>query len=242
MKVKELLKTVNVAWSPPALHPVLLAAGTAAQQLDASFSTNASLDLYSLNLDTPGYEMQLNASVLSEHRFHKIIWGPFGNNPAGVIVGGCDHGTIKIYSVANMLANEKNCLMSSPDRHKGPVRAMDFNPFQPNLLATGAVESEIYIWDLNNTSKPMTPGAKSVPAEDVQYIAWNKQVQHILASTFQQRCVIWDLRKNEAIIKLTDPSSKVLDINFRYFHLTGKIFFYKHVIELKVSNILYEYI
>lgn len=68
MKIKELHKTVNVAWSPSAQYPILLAAGTAAQQLDASFSTNASLDLYSLNLQQPGYDMQLNVSVPSEQR------------------------------------------------------------------------------------------------------------------------------------------------------------------------------
>lgn len=209
MKIKELLKTVNVAWSPPAQYPILLAAGTAAQQLDASFNTSASLDLYSINLQQPGYEMELKASVASDHRFHKIIWGAYGNNPAGIIVGGCDYGTIKIYSASKMLSNENNCLISSPDRHTGPVRAMDFNPFQANLLATGATESEIYIWDVVNTSTPMTPGSRSQPLEDVQYIAWNKQVQHILASTFLQRCVIWDLRKNEPIIKLTDANSKV---------------------------------
>ncbi|KAL2726123.1 protein transport protein Sec31A [Vespula maculifrons] len=209
MKVKELLKTVNVAWSPPAQYPILLAAGTAAQQLDASFNTSASLDLYSINLQQPGYEMELKASVASDHRFHKIIWGAYGNNPAGIIVGGCDYGTIKIYSASKMLSNENNCLITSPDRHTGPVRAMDFNPFQANLLATGATESEIYIWDVVNTSTPMTPGSRSQPLEDVQYIAWNKQVQHILASTFLQRCVIWDLRKNEPIIKLTDANSKV---------------------------------
>ncbi|XP_076674172.1 COPII coat complex component secretory 31 isoform X3 [Andrena cerasifolii] len=209
MKVKELLKTVNVAWSPPAQHPILLAAGTAAQQLDASFNTSASLDLYSLNLQEPGYDLELKASVASDHRFHKIIWGSYGTSPAGIIVGGCDYGTIKIYSVAKMLASDSNCLISSPDRHTGPVRALDFNPFQANLLATGATESEIYIWDIVNTSTPMSPGSKSQPLEDVQYIAWNKQVQHILASTFSQRCVIWDLRKNEPIIKLTDANSKV---------------------------------
>ncbi|XP_046610174.1 protein transport protein Sec31A [Neodiprion virginianus] len=209
MKVKELLRTVNVAWSPPAQHPILLAAGTAAQQLDASFSTSASLDLYALNLQEPGYDMDLKASISSDHRYHKIIWGSFGNNPAGIIVGGCDYGTIKIYSAAKMLANESDCILSSPDKHTGPVRAMDFNPFQSNLLATGATESEIYIWDLVNTNTPMTPGTRSQPLEDVQYIAWNKQVQHILASTFSQRCVIWDLRKNEPIIKLNDANSRV---------------------------------
>ncbi|KZC07796.1 Protein transport protein Sec31A [Dufourea novaeangliae] len=209
MKVKELLKTVNVAWSPPSQHPILLAAGTAAQQLDASFNTSASLDLYSLNLQQPGYDLELKASIASDHRFHKIIWGSYGNNPAGIIVGGCDYGMIKIYSAAKMLTNDNNCLISSPDRHTGPVRALDFNPFQANLLATGATESEIYIWDIVNTTTPMTPGSRSQPLEDVQHIAWNKQVQHILASTFSQRCVIWDLRKNEPIIKLTDANSKV---------------------------------
>ncbi|CAG2066739.1 unnamed protein product [Timema podura] len=55
----------------------------------------------------------------------------------------------------------------------------------------------------------MLPGAKSQPAEDVLCISWNKQVQHILASAFTQRCVVWDLRKNEPIIKLSDGSSRI---------------------------------
>ncbi|KAG8042554.1 hypothetical protein G9C98_005188 [Cotesia typhae] len=209
MKVKELLKTVNVAWSPKDQHPILLAAGTAAQQLDATFNTSASLDLYSLNLQQPGYDMECKVSVPSEHRFHKIIWGAHGTNPAGVIVGGCDYGSIKIYSASKMLSREPDSLLCNPDRHTGPVRALDFNLFQSNLLASGATMSEIYIWDIVNTKTPMTPGATSMPAEDVQYIQWNKQVQHILASTFSQRCVIWDLRKNEPIIKLTDANSKI---------------------------------
>ncbi|XP_063973908.1 protein transport protein Sec31A isoform X1 [Diachasmimorpha longicaudata] len=209
MKVKELLKTVNVAWSPPAQHPIMLAAGTSAQQLDASFNTSASLDLYLLGLQTPGYDMELRASVPSDHRFHKIIWGSYGASPSGIIVGGCDYGTIKIYSASKLLSNEQDSLLSSPNRHTGPVRALDFNPFQTNLLASGATESEIYIWDIVNTSTPMSPGSPSNPPEDIQYIQWNKQVQHILASAFTQRCIIWDLRKNEAIIKLSDANSKI---------------------------------
>jgi len=37
MKIKEINRTANVAWSPKQQHPIYLAAGTAAQQLDASF-------------------------------------------------------------------------------------------------------------------------------------------------------------------------------------------------------------
>ncbi|CAL1674596.1 unnamed protein product [Lasius platythorax] len=210
MKVKELLKTVNVAWSPPAQYPIMLAAGTAAQQLDASFSTSASLDLYSLNLQQPGYEMELKASVPSDHRFHKIIWGSYGNNPAGIIVGGCEDGTIKIYSAAKLLARESNCLINSPHRHSGAVRAMDFNPFrEENQLATGATESEIYIWDIN-TNTPTTL-SRSQQSEDVQHIAWNKQVhlKDILASTFSQCCIIWNVKEKKPIFKLTDANSRV---------------------------------
>lgn len=69
MKIKELQKTVKVAWSPPAQYPIMLAAGTAAQQPDTSFSTSISLDLYSLNLQQPGYEMEIKASIPSDHRY-----------------------------------------------------------------------------------------------------------------------------------------------------------------------------
>ena len=46
MKVKEIELTANVAWSPDAVTPVYLATGTAAQQLDATFSTSSALEVY----------------------------------------------------------------------------------------------------------------------------------------------------------------------------------------------------
>lgn len=81
MRVKELQKPckVNVAWSPTAQYPILLAAGTAAQKSDTSCNTNSSLDLYSLNLQQPGYDMTLSTSIPSHERFvtfnfHLIIY------------------------------------------------------------------------------------------------------------------------------------------------------------------------
>ncbi len=35
------------------------------------------------------------------------------------------------------------------------------------------------------------------------------QVQHILGSCFASRCVVWDLRKNDPIIKVSDSTSRV---------------------------------
>jgi len=38
-------------------------------------------------------------------------------------------------------------------------------------------------------------------------------VQHILGSLFHKHTVVWDLRKNEPIIKLSDNNSKVRTLN-----------------------------
>lgn len=99
--------------------------------------------------------------------------------------------------------------MAAQCKHTGAVRALDINPFQANLLASGASESEILIWDLNSVGTPMMPGTNTQPPEDIQALGWNRQVQHILASVFSARCVVWDLRKNESVIKLSDSQSRV---------------------------------
>ena len=212
MKVKEVDITANIAWSPSAQVPIYLAAGTAAQQLDASFSTNSNLEIYGLNLSESGHDMPRLASLPVDQRYHKLVWGATGisdgTTPSGLIVGGADRGVISIYDAAKLIKGD-NALVFSQEKHTGPVGALDFNPFQSNLLASGGSESELYIWDVNKPTSPMTPGAKSQPLDDVRCVSWNRQVQHILASTFSSRCVVWDLRKNDPIIKVSDSTSRM---------------------------------
>ncbi|XP_034650172.1 LOW QUALITY PROTEIN: protein transport protein Sec31A [Drosophila subobscura] len=208
MKIKELQKTVNIAWSPAQQQQIFLAAGTAAQQFDSN--ANSTLEIYSPNFSDATYDLELKASVASQHKFQKLIWSPIGPHPSGLIVGGCEAGQINIYSAGKLLANgNEEPLLARQDKHTGAVTGLDFNPFQNNLLASCASESEIYIWDLNNPATHMNPGAKTQPLEDVKNVAWNRQVQHILASVFSTRCVIWDLRKSQQIIKLSDSQSRV---------------------------------
>lgn len=181
MQVKEVERTANVAWSPAHVETVYLAAGTAAQQLDASFSTSAALEVYALNLSDPGNDLTPVVSFPSDQRFHKLAWGSHG--PAtGTLVGGCDGGVIQVYSTTKLLKKEEG-LAAKLQKHKGAVRALDFNAYQSNLLASGASDSEIYIWDLNNTSAPMTPGTKVAPPEDLTSLAWNNQVRRSLRNT-----------------------------------------------------------
>lgn len=48
------------------------------------------------------------------------------------------------------------------------------------------------------------------PQEDISCVSWNRQVQHILASASPSgRASVWDLRKNDLIIKVSDHSNRV---------------------------------
>ncbi|XP_040603431.1 protein transport protein Sec31A isoform X11 [Mesocricetus auratus] len=214
MKLKEIDRTAMQAWSPAQSHPIYLATGTSAQQLDATFSTSASLEIFELDLSDPSLDMKSCATFPSSHRYHKLIWGPHKmdskGNVSGVLIAGGENGSIILYDPSKIIAGDEEVVLAQKDKHTGPVRALDVNIFQTNLVASGANESEIYIWDLNNFATPMTPGAKTQPAEDISCIAWNRQVQHILASASPSgRATVWDLRKNEPIIKVSDHSNRM---------------------------------
>ncbi|KFZ69083.1 Protein transport protein Sec31A [Podiceps cristatus] len=214
MKLKEVDRTAMQAWSPAQQHPIYLATGTSAQQLDATFSTSASLEIFELDLSDPSLDMKSCATFSSSHRYHKLIWGPHimtsGERVSGVLIAGGENGNVILYDPAKIIAGDAEVIIAQKDKHTGPVRALDVNMFQTNLVASGANESEIYIWDLNNFATPMTPGAKTQPLEDISCIAWNRQVQHILASASPSgRATVWDLRKNEPIIKVSDHNNRM---------------------------------
>ncbi|XP_029788243.1 protein transport protein Sec31B isoform X3 [Suricata suricatta] len=214
MKLKELERPAVQVWSPASQCPVYLATGTSAQQLDASFSTNGTLEIFEVDFRDPSLDLKRKGVLSASSRFYKLIWGNFGTRlleGSGVIAGGGDNGMLTLYNVTHILSSGKEPVIAQRQKHTGAVRALDFNPFQGNLLATGASDSEIFIWDLNNLNVPMTPGSKSQqPPEDIKALAWNWQVQHILASAYPSgKAVVWDLRKNEPIIKVSDHSNRM---------------------------------
>uniref|UniRef100_A0A8K9XKX2 Protein transport protein Sec31A n=1 Tax=Oncorhynchus mykiss TaxID=8022 RepID=A0A8K9XKX2_ONCMY len=213
MRLKEIQRTAHPAWSPAPHHPICLALGTSAQQLDASFNTTAALEIFQVDFADPSLGMKLKGSLPTSNRLHSLVWVNFGEGEDGLggrLIGGSDNGTVTVYSPEAIVTSGAEAIIGQSDKHTGPVRALDFNPFQSNLLASGANDSEIYIWDLNNFSNPMTPGTKSQPPEDISVVSWNRQVQHILASANPSgKAVVWDLRKNEPIIKISDHSNRM---------------------------------
>lgn len=64
--------------------------------------------------------------------------------------------------------------------------------------------------DFENKGEKIVYSVLLQPTEDISVVSWNRQVQHILASANPSgKAVVWDLRKNEPIIKISDHSNRV---------------------------------
>ncbi|CAL4148355.1 unnamed protein product, partial [Meganyctiphanes norvegica] len=211
MKLKEINITAGITWSPAGVNPSYLACGTSAQQLDSSFNSSSQLQIYDLDLAHATLDTKLAASIDTPARFNSIVWGAEGQDgsPSGMIVGGCENAAIYVYDATKLLAGEEALVSSTEGKHSGPVFALDLNPFQKNLLACGSSDCEITIFDLNKQSEPMAPGAKPALNADVTCVLWNRMVQHILASSYAGRCVVWDLKKTASIMQISDSVSRM---------------------------------
>eukprot|EP01116_Phalansterium_solitarium_P012749 TRINITY_DN2929_c0_g1_i8.p1 TRINITY_DN2929_c0_g1~~TRINITY_DN2929_c0_g1_i8.p1 ORF type:complete len:1128 (+),score=373.01 TRINITY_DN2929_c0_g1_i8:203-3586(+) len=218
MKLQEVDKNVTVAWSCLPSQPALLAGGTVAGSLDSNFDTSAHLEILSLDLARPSKPLQVLGSTTAPDRFHKLCWGMTGvaneTFPQGVIAGGLANGTVNLWDASKIISGAPNPLIACVERHSsGPVQGLDFNPFVPNLLASGGSDAEILIWDLSNAASPTvyTPAAGAKPQEAaITCVSWNRKVQHILASSsLSGVTVVWDLKNKRAILNLAEPTRKL---------------------------------
>lgn len=107
-----------------------------------------------------------------------------------------------------------NALLARLQKHQGAVRGLEFNPFASNLLASGAGDGDLCIWDVANPSQPslypaMKNNTSSGNASDITCLSWNRKVQHILATTTAAgNVIVWDLKKQRPVITLKDPGGR----------------------------------
>jgi protein transport protein SEC31 len=120
-----------------------------------------------------------------------------------------EDGSLMLWDPAKIFAGAEPALLGQATKHIGPLRCLDFNPFQTNLLASGGSNNDIFIWDINALDKPMAPGAKPTQSQaDIMGVAWNRHVSHIMASTSADgMSVVWDLRQSRPIIRFSESSA-----------------------------------
>ncbi len=100
----------------------------------------------------------------------------------GLLAGGLADGSVCLWDPTVLLdpnAKEHHRVpqVAKMQKHTGAVKGLEFNSFSPNLLASGAADSDLCIWDL---AKPATPSL--YPA---------LKVRHPVGSTMQGdgRCI-----------------------------------------------------
>ncbi|KAF7319788.1 Nucleoporin-interacting protein [Mycena kentingensis (nom. inval.)] len=211
MKLKQLYRTSTLAWAP-ASEP-LLATGTVAGALDESFSDESQLEIWAPDFRDKN-EFELGGPqqggpkgvVKDTARFNKLAWGSVdAAHPSGIIAAGLENGELALWDPAKILAAVDDALILRNSKHTGPIRGLDFNPLQSNLFASGGVSGEVYIWDLNTPAKPYTPtlDPRSNKLDELTAVAWNRQVQHVLAgSSNSGNTVVWDLRGKREVVAL----------------------------------------
>ncbi|KAJ6507121.1 hypothetical protein C8R47DRAFT_1238783 [Mycena vitilis] len=118
---------------------------------------------------------------------------------------GLENGELALWDPAKILVTADDALIMRNSTHTGPIRGLDFNPIQTSLIASGAVSGEVYIWDLHSPAKPYTPtpGARSTKLDEMTSVAWNRQVQYVLAGASNTGyTVVWDLRGKHEVVAL----------------------------------------
>lgn len=215
--VKAVNKSATVAFAPESPY---FAAGTMAGAVDLSFSSAANLDIYKVDLTSDDQELKLAGSAASSERFNRLSWGKRLSNSEefsmGLIAGGLVDGTIGLWNPKRLISSDENqegteavgeAFLGHLSDHSGPVRGLEFNVFTSNLLASGADEGKVCIWDIANPAEPTQKGGGRVSStqSEISYISWNRKVQQVLASTsVNGTTVVWDLRRPKPVISFSD--------------------------------------
>ncbi|KAG9056927.1 protein transport protein S31 [Serendipita sp. 407] len=210
MKLKEIHRTSTFAWSPASAVPVL-ATGTVAGALDESFSNDSRLEIWSPDFfDRDEYDLggeghpQSSHMITTASRFNRLAWGAVdATRPRGIIAAGMENGELGLWDPAKIVESaEASILKNKP--HDGPVRGLDFNPIAKNLLASGATNGQIFVWDLKDLTSPYSPGGRSSRLDEITALSWNSGVQQILATSSSTGfTVVWDLRGKREVVALS---------------------------------------
>ncbi|CAH2036931.1 unnamed protein product [Thlaspi arvense] len=211
--IKRVDRSAFVAMAPNA---PFMAAGTMAGAVDLSFSSSADLEIFELDFHSNDRELKPIGQCPSSERFNRLAWGSYGSGseefPYGLIAGGLVDGNVGLWNPLSLIRSEHNesAHVRHLSKHKGPVRALEFNVISINQLASGADDGTVCIWDLANPSEPsqFLKGTGSFTQGEISSVSWNREFQHVLASTsYNGTSVIWDVNNEKVITGFKNSES-----------------------------------
>ncbi|GFZ51615.1 Protein transport protein sec31 [Saitozyma sp. JCM 24511] len=213
MKLKDISRTATFAWDLSSSSSPLLVTGAVAGALDESFSNESQLEIWAPDFGD-GQGMRLGGegkaaegSITVGSRFNRLAWSaPSTTHAKGLIAAGMETGEVNVFDPVKILsgASADEARIFKNDKHTGPVRGLDFNPIQKNLMLTGAVNAELYIFDLNNPNNaPIPPGPLSTKLNEITSLQWNPTVSRVFAASSSSGYTsVWDLKAGKEIVSL----------------------------------------
>ncbi|KAL8797220.1 MAG: hypothetical protein Q9195_000687 [Heterodermia aff. obscurata] len=209
--LRQIPRTATFAWSP-STSSTSLATGTRAGAVDEGFSNDTQLELWDLELDDDkrSHELQPIAKIDTDSRFHDIAWAPESDDHSqGMIAGALENGALDLWDVEKLRSGGGDALISRTSHHVGAIKALQFNPFRPELMATSGAKGELFMSDLNNVDKPFRIGNAVARGGDFDCLDWNKKVSHILATGSSEGFVtVWDVKTKKESLTLNNYSRK----------------------------------
>lgn len=215
VRLREISRTAVFAWSTGSGAP-LIVTGTRTGALSDDFSSETKLELWDLGLDRLDADAELTpvGSLTTDAGFNDIAWSePTDEYPLGAIAGALENGSVDVWDAEKLRSGSGEALISRTSKHSGAVKALQWNSYRHNLLASAGAKGEIFIYDLNNMANPFRLGGTAARADDIECLDWNKQEKtaHILATGSSGGFVtVWDVKQKKDILTLNNQGRKAV--------------------------------
>lgn len=152
-------------------------------------------------------------TCLSCPRFHDLAWGPPDDTHSrGIIAGGLENGSLQLWDAEKLVsgASAADAQIAHTTKHSGAIKSLQFNPLKPQILATAGDKGELWIHDINDIENPLRLGSAAARSDDIECVAWNRKVSHILATGGSGGFVtVWDLKTKKASLTLNNNRKRV---------------------------------
>lgn len=208
--LREIPRTAAFAWSPD-VQTQYLATGTKAGAVDEGFSNETQLELWDLHLDHQNSEGNRPIrSVNTDARFNDIAWSKEkAVHGKGIVAGGLETGCLDLWDADKLLEADTEPFLSRTSKHSGSIRALQFNAFRSELLATVGAKGELFISDINNAGSPFRMGNAVARADDFECLDWNKRTSHIMVTGSSGGIItVWDIKNKRESLTLNNTGRR----------------------------------
>ncbi|KAF2199140.1 hypothetical protein GQ43DRAFT_473907 [Delitschia confertaspora ATCC 74209] len=142
-----------------------------------------------IDLDSP-YSPPRQIVNRTEWEVADVQWSPFACR-SDWIASTCNQKAL-IYNLSMETCPSKAPIQHVLHAHDRAITDINFSAHHADLLATCAVDSYVFTWDLRDNSRPVMKFA-DFDAGATQ-VKWNRQDEHVIASAHDRLLRIWDTR------------------------------------------------